>query len=375
MAVIAYATNITDHTFSNVNGKSEQGRAFILNQSTGVASQRTLANVTAKVSSYDSAVGGLTAAVTISRGGIYRNINLDITDRSSYQALRLAPYDGTYNGQILNSTFKVTSYNSDTYAVECKHDNNANTKYENNNLTVISKNANFSDASANPAVLVKQGSNWNINLNVEYPAGKTNADAAVRLGSSGTANEVVSDSRVYGIINGGDINIQLANTDRVSLDGLHVINSEEANNINIDITSGASDTRLGTIIRDGEIQDLGTKTERDMYKLFSSTTEVATSGTSETDLITYTLQEDWMGKTGVIHLRAMGEITGSAGNKTITFYFGTQSRNIISTSNVTGDWCADVWVWQDGTRAEQKILVHSAQGNATGIVTGKQSKK
>ena len=163
-------------------------------------------------------------------------------------------------------------------------------------------------------------------------------------------------------MNGGKPNVTFTYADNINLDNLICVNTEDANDISIDLTANASNTRVSSLSRDGEINDAGTGTQRSMSKLFASTTEVSSSSTTQTDLISYTLPADWMGKTGVLHYKALGTITGTAGAKTIEFHFGTQVRTLLSDSIITttplsGDWIADIWVFQDGTRASQKLII------------------
>jgi hypothetical protein len=363
VSVIAHSSTVTDVSLGEINGGSENARALFIGQSGSASAQRSILDVTANVNSYDSGIGGSTAAFVINNGAVYRNINVSVFDRSSYAAVRITPYDATYNGTLESCSFTVISHNSDTHAIDVQHNDNASTSIKNNKINAIIVNPNYADSAAYSGIRIQGGDAWDIQANVDYPSGKTNATHAIQLGGSGT-NRKVTNSILAGVVNGGKPNVTLTLTDNINLDSLICINTEEPNDISIDVTSSAANTKVSSLSRDGEVNDAGTGTQRSMSKLFASTTEVATSSTSETDLITYTLPADWMGKTGVIHLRAMGEITGANGTKTITFYFGTQSRQIYS-ANVTGDWVADIWVWQDGTRSSQKILIDAGQGGST----------
>ena len=363
VSVIAHSSTVTDVSLGEINGGSENARALFIGQSSSASAQRSILDVTANVNSYDSGIGGSTAAFVINNGAVYRNINVSVFDRSSYAAVRITPYDATYNGTLESCSFTVISHNSDTHAIDVQHNDNASTSIKNNKINAIIVNPNYADSAAYSGIRIQGGDAWDIQANVDYPSGKTNATHAIQLGGSGT-NRKVTNSILAGVVNGGKPNVTLTLTDNINLDSLICINTEEPNDISIDVTSSAANTKVSSLSRDGEVNDAGTGTQRSMSKLFASTTEVATSSTSETDLITYTLPADWMGKTGVIHLRAMGEITGANGTKTITFYFGTQSRQIYS-ANVTGDWVADIWVWQDGTRSSQKILIDAGQGGST----------
>ena len=170
--------------------------------------------------------------------------------------------------------------------------------------------------------------------------------------------------------------MQLNYTNTINIDKLIMLNTEDANDINLQITASASNTKLGSIIRDGEIEDLSTSTQRNITKLYSSATQVSSSGTGEDDLMTYTLPADWMGKTGVLHIKASGTITGSNGNKTIKFYFGATAYTLHTAANNTGDWSADIYIYQHTDRATQAldILVYHGSAvllndHATGAVT------
>jgi hypothetical protein len=417
VSVISHGATINDFSLGEINGGSENARALFMGLSNTATGQHSIFNITATVNSYDCGVNGLTSAVTINNGAIYRNINVSVFDRSSYAALRVTPYDSTNHGTLEACTFNVVSHNSDTHAVEFRHDDDVNTVIKNNKLNAIVVNPNYIAPSYNTevtagnfqvgvsyqivdagttdftligsadnnegtiftatgsgtgtgtantglvysAIRIEGGDAWDIQANVDYPSGKTFPTNAIQLGASGTYRKV-TNSILGGVVNGGKPNLTLTSADNINLDNLICVNTEDANDISIDLTANASNTRVSSLSRDGEINDVGTGTQRSMSKLFASTTEVASSSTTQTDLISYTLPADWMGKTGVLHYKALGTITGTNGTKVIEFNFGTQGRTLLSDSFITttplsGDWIADIWIFQDGTRASQKLII------------------
>jgi hypothetical protein len=361
VSVISHAVTINDFSLGEINGGSENARALFMGLSGTATGQHSIFNITATVNSYDCGVNGLTSAVAINNGGIYRNINVSVFDRSSYAALRVTPYDATNHGTLEACSFNVVSHNSDTHAVDFTHDDDVNTVIKNNKLNAIVVNPNYTDTASYSAIRIQGGDAWDVQANVDYPSGKTNATHAIQLGASGTYRKV-TNSILGGVVNGGKPNVTLTSADNINLDNLICVNTEDANDISIDLTADASNTRVSSLSRDGEINDAGTGTQRSMSKLFASTTEVSSSSTTQTDLIPYTLPADWMGKTGVLHYKALGTITGTAGTKVIEFHFGTQGRTLLSDSFITttplsGDWIADIWIFQDGTRASQKLII------------------
>lgn len=78
---------------------------------------------------------------------------------------------------------------------------------------------------------------------------------------------------------------------------------------------------------------------------------VATSGTGEDDLMSYTLPDDNLGKTEGLRITAFGQKGGSAGNKTIKFYFGSTVIAFHAAANNTNDWrfVAEILNYRDDT--------------------------
>lgn len=363
-SVISHAANCTNLSLGEIQGTSESARALFIGLSGSATAQWILSNISASVNSHDCGSIGETAAFVINRGGIYRNIDVSIRDQSSYQAVRITPYGATYDGELKNSKFDVVSYNSDFYAVEVRHNDSSATVIENNALDVISKHANYADASPIAAVWIQGGDNWSINANIEYASGKTNPESAVLLGLSG-AYAKVTNSVFGGVVNGGKTNLKLLNTAGVLIDSSIFQNSEGLINTAIEISELSSRTRLGTIVRDGEILNLSIDTQRSISMLYKSIAALDSSGTSETDLMSYTLPSDWMGKDGVVHVRASGQLVGSVGTKTLAFKFGSISRTLhIASAATVGPWVADIYIYQNGTRSAQKIDIIYYQNNA-----------
>ena len=225
-------------------------------------------------------------------------------------------------------------------------------------------NPNTNDTSVEQAIELQGGDRWGMDFNITYPTGKTNVATAVTLGISSATNAKVTDSIVRGLISGGDVNLTLANTDQINLDALVLVNSENANNINLDITSGAINTEIGNLVRDGEIQDSTITTRRKTTQLNRTTTQIGTGAvTTEVDLMSYTLPADYLGKTGVLYIEAMGNITNTAGSvKTIKFKFGSFSKT-LQAANVSGPWSAKIAIYQHTNRASQKADIVYIQGN------------
>ena len=122
---------------------------------------------------------------------------------------------------------------------------------------------------------------------------------------------------------------------------------------------------IGTLIRDGEVQDLGANTRRSDSQLLSSADNNDTGAlTTEQTLTSYTLPANWMGKTGTLHIKASGVISGAAGNKTLKFYFGATSHTLHAAANDTGDWSVDIYIKQAGNRASQRLDITTIYGSA-----------
>lgn len=370
VAIIAHEGDSSDLNLGDIMGVSANSRALFIGQSNSSTTQRFIKNIKASVNSNNCGAIGLTGACVVSRGGIYDNFDISIIDRDSYRTFELNPFDGTFNGQVSNCKFNIASLNATVRAVNITTNDNVNTTIEHCKLNVIAKNANSSDsASENDAVRIALGDYWDMNVSIEYPAGKTNVGQGMVLGGSNT-NDFVRYAQVRGSINGGNKNLQLNNCENNNLDNLVLRNTEDSNNISLDITASAVSTRVGDLTRDGEIQDDSTSTQRNWYKLFSSSTNNATSGTGETDLTSYTLPADWMGKTGALHIKASGVISGGNDNKTLTFYFGSTPHVLHPAANDTGDWSADIYIHQAGTRASQRLDIVNIYGTSVLVNDG-----
>ena len=125
------------------------------------------------------------------------------------------------------------------------------------------------------------------------------------------------------------------------------------------------------MVRDGEIQDLSSTTQRNLVPLSRNSTAADTgTATVETDLMTYTLPADYMGKTGVLHIKASGVISGGVGNKTLTFYFGATAHVLHASANDTGDWSSDIYIHQAGNRASQRLDINHLYGTTVAINDG-----
>lgn len=371
VSVIAHGANVSDMTFVSIEGQADAGRALFIGQSSSAISQRNISDISANVNSHDCATNaaGLSAAVVVNRGANFSNLNINLVDQDSYQSLRIVPSDGTFNGSLKGCIFDIQSIGAKDKSIDMRHNDNVGTIVENNSLKAIIINPNVLDATAQEAIELQGGKYWDLDLNVTYPSGKSNPASAVRLGLSGSNAKVV-DSVVKAIINGGDLNLTLVNTDNVNLDSLVLVNSENSSNINLDILANATNTRIGTVIRDGEIQDGGVTTSRDVAAFASDGVSVGTAAaTSETDLMSYTVPADFMGKTGVIHLRASGTITGTNDIKTLKVHFGGSSITLAAhASGVTGDWSLDVYIKEHTNRATQRLDVVYSQDNAVVLV-------
>ena len=365
VAIIAHSTDITDVSIGTITGTSQNARALFIGQSGSAGTvNRTISDITCmNVNSHDCGTIGETGAFVINNGGIFRNINIKLTDRNSHQSVRITPYDGTNHGQLKNCNFDVTSYNSHTLCVEVNHDDHADTDIENNSLKLICQNPNTDQAVTNPALRILGGDYWDLNVNISYTS-TTNEGQSVLLGNTGGTNDTVRYSILRGMINGGNKNVQLRLCDQINLSSLILLNSTEANNTNLEITSEATNTRIGDIRRDGEINDSGTGTTRLPERLKGVYTAVSTSGTGEDTLMTYTLAGEHMSKTGILHIHAAGTITGTTDTKILKFYWGSQSSIVqTATSGQRFDWVLDVYIVEAGTRSDQKVSLRYMQNS------------
>ena len=146
--------------------------------------------------------------------------------------------------------------------------------------------------------------------------------------------------------------------------------TEDPNVISLEIKADATNTRIGTITRDGEISDASSSTAHSTTNLYKSSATKVTAGTIETDLDSYTLKPRWMGTGGVIHVKASGVITGGTAAKTLTFYFGTKAEVIHASANDSGDWTADIYIVQEGARNAQRLDILAMYGTVILVNNG-----
>ncbi len=365
VSVIAHGDNSQDISFPNINGTSEAARVLFLGQSSSATGTRTISNVTAHVVSRSCV---LSPAVKIFRNGVYKNINITQVDRGSINAFSLQPWETTGSGEIYSSTFDIQSYDALGRAIEVRHNDLAATIIKNNSLKAVVINPNTADTSAKEAIVVESGDFWSLDVNVDYTTGRTNpAVGAVSVGGSNT-NDIVRYSRLDGSISGGDTNLRINNSLDLNLDNL-VLQDSENTNTSLDITALASDTKIGIITRDKEILDSGTGTQRQPIKMYSSITQATTGGAIiETDLISYTVPGRFMGLSGIMHVKANGTISGANGTKVIKFHIGGSNLTLQVATNNTGDWHADIYIYENVARAAQKFDVQYSVNGGTQLV-------
>lgn len=112
-----------------------------------------------------------------------------------------------------------------------------------------------------------------------------------------------------------------------------------------------------------------TNTDHTDYFSSVNVTEVGTgAATAETDLQTRTLPANTLGTTGGIEIVATGDMSGTAGGRTVRLYFGATEliefvRN--ATVDTSVDWILRAWVYSDGATNAQKICVFAVVGDNT----------
>src|SRR5690242_16819609 len=90
-----------------------------------------------------------------------------------------------------------------------------------------------------------------------------------------------------------------------------------------------------------------------------------TGTTSETTLGTTTVTASTIEATGCLHILAAGRITGRAGSKTLTFYFGGTSINTTGVLAGTAAWRFDIWIFNTATNAQRITILRSDQSPST----------
>jgi hypothetical protein len=125
------------------------------------------------------------------------------------------------------------------------------------------------------------------------------------------------------------------------------------------------------------LNDVGDKT------ISGSLAGAATSGTGEDSLNSTAIPANWLSGTGVVRITAAGTKSGSAGTKTIKFYFGSLSIVVHPAANNTNDWRLDAivsgsnatnaqkisWVCYDGATVTQGYETASVDTTAASTIT------
>lgn len=371
VSVISHFADTEDMKFISVKGKSEEARTFYIGLSNTATGQYTMSNIVADVISRDSGTGSTSPAFSIFRDGIYKNIRVKLTDYDSYLAARINPFNGVDCGELYNSTFDITSYNARTEAVEINHNGDSACIMKNNTLRVRIYNPNADDdASNNTALQVRSGDRWDMDVQVFYPSGKTNVGDAVIIGDS-DVDSTVTNSTLKAVVTGGRYNINVVRCDGLNIDAMMSV-PEFSTNTNLWIQGNAANVALGNIQRDGEVLDDTTSgtTKKLSQALFNDITTAQTStSTSEVDLMSYTLPANFMGKDGILHIRASGRTTGTTNTRTINFYWGSTAHTIY-TGAAAGIWSADIYIHQLNNRASQRLDITSLYGATSYIADG-----
>ena len=101
-----------------------------------------------------------------------------------------------------------------------------------------------------------------------------------------------------------------------------------------------------------------------------------TGDTSATDIITEAIAGGTIGATGELRFFAAGTITGSAGNKTISALFGSDTLMDTGAIAGTADWFVEAYIINTATDAQRILVKWSTHANATNFnmdyVTGTQ---
>ena len=100
-------------------------------------------------------------------------------------------------------------------------------------------------------------------------------------------------------------------------------------------------------------------------RLLKVTTPVSTSGTGEDDLMTGTLAGYYLGTTGTLRIQAHGSKTGTAGNKTLKFYFGPTVVGTWLLANSEVEWDLSVSVAHTASNANKVSWILNDGGTVT----------
>jgi hypothetical protein len=368
VSVIAHGADVNQHNFVSVSGRSTHSRTFYIGQSQTATGQRTLRNITAFVNSKDSGLQNEAPAFSLFRNGYYQNINVTQVDHGSYIAARIQPYTGDLDGRLYGSSFNLTSYNAQNSGIEINQSGRSSNIIEHNRITATVVNPNSADLSIQNGLTIQGGDFWTIDANIDYRAGKTNAGAALAVGS---ASYAVTKSSITGVISGGDLNIDLVNAENVTMDGLSCFGTENANSTSINIRAACESVNIGSISRDGEIANSSPSTKILYNAAYRQVATVDTGASiTEVDLMSYTLPANALGANGSIRIKASGRIFGGAGNKTLTFYWGATAHILHPSANNEGFWTADIIIAGQGSRAAQRLDISALYNGDVLIVLG-----
>lgn len=364
VSVISYNDDIKDMSFTSVNATSERARAFFIGLAKKATAQYHISNIYANVISRESDTSWKAPACMLFRGAIYENIYIKLIDYGSYISFRCHPYGTSYKGGVYNCTFDVTSYDALNMAIDIRQSKDSGNKYEHNKLIAKVINPNVADVDVQCGVAVEAGIGWNIQADINYQPGKKHSGSALVLGGF-DKEKSIKMSKISGIIDGGNLNIDVVRADGLLLDGLVCQNTENGNRTSINIQKTNSRVAIGAVQTNGEIYDQTGTVEVASSILYRDATAIDTgSAITEVDLMSCVIPAHFMNKYGLLHIKASGVISGTAGHKTVTFYWGATPHTIHTAANDSGNWSVDIIVAEQDSRTLQRLEIIGIYGSS-----------